>query len=54
MLYKKLDNSQPMSHHVDDASSALYINDPQKRGFLKKLFYTHPPISERIERLKHM
>ena len=50
----KLENSQPMSHHVDDASSALYINDPQKRGFLKKLFYTHPPISERIERLKHM
>ena len=33
----KLENSQPMSHHVDDASSALYINDPQKRGFLKKL-----------------
>ena len=51
---QKLDNSQPMSHHVDDASSALYINDPQKPGFLKKLFYTHPPISERIERLKHM
>lgn len=50
----KLENSQPMSHHVDDASSALYINDPQKPGFLKKLFYTHPPISERIERLKHM
>ena len=50
----KLENSQPMSHHVDDASSALYINDPQKTGFLKKLFYTHPPISERIERLKHM
>ena len=51
---QKLDNSQLMSHHVDDASSALYINDPQKLGFLKKLFYTHPPISERIERLKHM
>ena len=51
---QKLDNSQPMNHHVDDASSALYINDPQKRGFLKKLFYTHPPISERIERLKNM
>ena len=50
----KLENSQPMTHHVDDASSALYINDPQKPGFLKKLFYTHPPISERIERLKNM
>lgn len=50
----KLENSQPMTHHVDDASSALYIKDPQKPGFLKKLFYTHPPISERIERLKQM
>ena len=51
---RKLDHSQPMSRHVDDASSALYINDPQKRGGLQKLFYTHPPISERIERLQHM
>ena len=50
----KLDNSEPMHHHVDDASSALYINDPKKGGGLQKLFYTHPPISERIERLKHM
>lgn len=51
---RKLDNSEPMHHHVDDASSALYINDPKKGGGLQKLFYTHPPISERIERLKHM
>lgn len=50
----KLDNSQPMEHHVDDASAALYINDPKKKGGLQKLFYTHPPISDRIERLKIM
>lgn len=50
----KLDNSKPMSRHVDDASSALYINDPKKGGGFQKLFYTHPPISERIERLKQM
>ena len=51
---RKLDNSESMHHHVDDASSALYINDPKKGGGLQKLFYTHPPISERIERLKQM
>ena len=50
----KLDNSQPMEHHVDDASAALYINDPKKKGGLQKLFYTHPLISDRVERLKNM
>lgn len=50
----KLDSSQPMQHHVDDASSALYINDPKKESGLQKLFYTHPPISERVERLRQM
>ena len=50
----KLDNSKPMSRPVDDASSALYINDPKKGGGFQKLFYTHPPISERLERLKQM
>lgn len=50
----KLENSQPMEHHVDDASAALYINDPKKKGGLQKLFYTHPPISDRVERLKNM
>ena len=48
-----LNKSQSIICHVEDAS-ALYINDPKKGGGLQKLFYTHPPISERIERLKHM
>ena len=50
----KLGNSAPMQHHVDDASAALYIYDPKKESGLQKLFYTHPPISERVERLRHM
>ncbi|MEX2803724.1 zinc metalloprotease HtpX [Streptococcus sp. H31] len=51
---QKLEQSQPMAHHVDEASSALYINDPQKREGVKSLFYTHPSIADRIERLRQM
>ena len=51
---QKLDNSEPMHRHVDDASAALYISDSKKKGGLQKLFYTHPPISERVERLRKM
>lgn len=50
----KLEQSQPMEHKVDEASAALYINDPNKTSGLQKLFYTHPPISERVERLRRM
>ena len=51
---QKLQGSEPMHRQVDDASAALYINAPKKSDGLQKLFYTHPPIPERIERLRNM
>ena len=39
---RKLDNSKPMSRPVDDASSALYINDPKKGGRVPKTLL-YPP-----------
>ncbi|MFR2063464.1 MAG: M48 family metalloprotease [Streptococcus sp.] len=49
----KLDNSAPMQHHVDDASAAS-ISMILKRIWFAEALYTHPPISERVERLKQM
>ncbi|MGT2935081.1 zinc metalloprotease HtpX [Streptococcus castoreus] len=52
---EKLDGSRPMKQRVDDASAALYINEPRKKEQrLSSLFSTHPPIADRIERLKQM
>lgn len=51
---EKLDNSQAMDNPVDDASAALYINEPRDREKISSLFSTHPPIEERINRLRHM
>jgi heat shock protein HtpX len=32
----------------------LWINDPLKPGLMARLFSTHPPIPERVERLEEM
>ena len=49
---KKLDEQgQPMKRQ-NSATAAMYINNPMKKGFLSKLFSTHPPIEDRIGRLE--
>lgn len=54
---EKLKDAQPMKA-ADQSSSALYISDPLKnarrRPFWDNLFDTHPPLDDRIERLRHM
>ena len=51
----KISNSEPMQA-ADPSSAALYISDPFKgRGSLgTHLFDSHPPIEQRVERLRNM
>lgn len=48
---RKLETAPPMQD-VDASSAALYINDPLEKQ--AHLFDTHPPLTERIERLEKM
>ncbi|MBQ6486589.1 zinc metalloprotease HtpX [Candidatus Saccharibacteria bacterium] len=50
---KKLDEQgQPMKRQ-NSAAAQMYINNPMKKGVISKLFSTHPPIEDRIERLEN-
>ncbi|MFC6182626.1 zinc metalloprotease HtpX [Lactiplantibacillus daowaiensis] len=49
----KIDDSQPMQQ-ADPSSAALYIADPIKKKSWAHLLATHPPIADRIARLKKM
>lgn len=44
---------QPMKH-ANSATSSLYISNPLKGRSLAGLFDTHPPIADRIKRLREM
>jgi len=44
----------PMTGHVNEASEPLYIVKPFKGSGLKSMFSTHPPIEERVKRLRQM
>ncbi|MEE6691426.1 zinc metalloprotease HtpX [Lactiplantibacillus plantarum] len=51
---EKIDDSQPMQA-ADPSSAALYISDPFKaKKSWMHLFDTHPPMADRITRLKNM
>jgi heat shock protein HtpX len=50
---KKLDEQGRPMKRQNSATSAMYINNPMKKGFISKLFSTHPPIEDRIERLEN-
>ncbi|CAJ1187091.1 zinc metalloprotease HtpX [Companilactobacillus nantensis] len=48
----KLEQSTKPMKRVDDASAALYIDDPTKKKRFSGLFDTHPPLDKRIAALK--
>lgn len=49
----KLDGyAHQIPSHVDPAQAQAYIVNPLSKGGLRALFSTHPPIEERIDRLR--
>ena len=50
-LEKLKDNTRPMSRQRS-ASANMFMVNPLKEGFISKLFSTHPPLDDRIKRLR--
>jgi len=50
-LQKLKTSGRPMKRQ-NGATAHLYISNPLKAGFLGKMFSTHPPIEDRIARLR--
>lgn len=53
-LGKLANASNPKMEKVNDATAHMFIVNPLSAGGIKKLFSTHPPLEERIERLQNM
>lgn len=52
-LLKLSDYGRPMRRQ-NSSMAHLWISDPLKPGVMDRLFSTHPPIAERVERLRTM
>ncbi len=50
-LEKLQEYGRPMRKQ-NTASAHLFLNNPLSSGFMKKLFSTHPPLEDRIKRLR--
>ncbi len=51
---EKIGGSKTPMQHANSATSSLYIANPLKGRSLAGLFDTHPPIAERVRRLREM
>ena len=51
-LEKLRDHTQPMRNQ-NTATAHLFFNNPLKSGFLSNMFRTHPPLEDRIIRLRN-
>ena len=51
-LEKLKTHSQPMRRQ-NTSTAHLFFSNPLKKGFMSKLFSTHPPLEERVERLRN-
>lgn len=48
---EKLKNNKPLERQ-NSTTASLFISNPMKQGFFHRLFSTHPPLDDRINRLK--
>ena len=48
---EKLKNNKPLKRQ-NSTTASLFISNPMKQGFFQRLFSTHPPLDDRIKRLK--
>jgi heat shock protein HtpX len=51
---EKIGATQPQPSHGDRTVSSLYMDDPFRRGLKASAWSTHPPIPERVRRLRNM